>query len=49
VIAASPNLDLAALVEDEAILALPMAPVHPACEWKAAPVADPVPDSPGNV
>jgi uncharacterized protein len=33
VIAASANLDLAALVEDEAILALPMAPVHPACEW----------------
>jgi uncharacterized protein len=33
VIAASPNLDLGALVEDEAILALPMAPAHPACEW----------------
>jgi uncharacterized protein len=33
VIAASPHLDLAALVEDEAILALPMAPAHATCEW----------------
>jgi uncharacterized protein len=45
VIAASPHLDLAALVEDEAILALPMAPVHAACEWKVAPATD----SPGDV
>lgn len=35
VVAADPNLDLAALVEDEAILALPMAPVHPDCDWAA--------------
>ncbi len=35
VIAASTHLDLAALVEDEAILALPMAPAHGGCEWKA--------------
>lgn len=35
VIAASPHLDLAALVEDEAILALPMAPAHPGCEWQS--------------
>jgi uncharacterized protein len=34
VIAADPNLDLAALVEDEAILALPMAPAHEDCDWK---------------
>ena len=40
VIAASPHLDLAALVEDEAILALPMAPVHPACEWHSMAGAD---------
>jgi len=33
VIAADPNLDLAALVEDEAILALPMAPAHASCQW----------------
>ncbi len=31
VIAATPVLDLAALVEDEAILALPMAPAHEIC------------------
>ena len=31
VIAATPVLDLAGLVEDEAILALPMAPVHETC------------------
>lgn len=41
VIAASPHLDLAALVEDEAILALPMAPVHPACEWHSAAAVGP--------
>ena len=35
VIAADPGLDLAALVEDEAILALPMAPTHPDCVWDA--------------
>ena len=35
VLAASPHLDLAALVEDEAILALPMAPAHVTCEWHA--------------
>ena len=35
VIAAGPSLDLAALVEDEAILALPMAPAHEACNWQA--------------
>ena len=35
VIAASPHLDLAALVEDEAILALPMAPAHPGCDWQS--------------
>ncbi len=40
VIAASPHLDLAALVEDEAILALPMAPVHPACEWHSVAASD---------
>ena len=34
VIAASAHLDLAALVEDEAILALPMAPAHPGCQWQ---------------
>lgn len=33
VIAGHPALDLAALVEDEAILALPMAPTHDLCEW----------------
>ena len=33
VIATDPNLDLAALVEDEAILALPMAPAHASCQW----------------
>ena len=33
VIVASSNLDLAALVEDEAILALPMAPAHAHCKW----------------
>jgi uncharacterized protein len=33
VIPADPALDLAALVEDEAILALPMAPAHPDCGW----------------
>ena len=49
VIAASPNLDLGALVEDEAILALPMAPVHAACEWKAKPAIDPAADSPADV
>lgn len=36
VIAAIPGLDLAALVEDEAILALPMAPAHPDCDWGSA-------------
>ncbi len=36
VIAADPALDVALLVEDEAILALPMAPAHPDCEWQAA-------------
>ena len=41
VIAGSPHLDLAALVEDEAILALPMAPVHSACEWHSMAGADP--------
>jgi uncharacterized protein len=40
VIAASPHLDLAALVEDEAILALPMAPAHPDCEWDPAAGSD---------
>lgn len=34
VIAAAPGMDLAALVEDEAILALPMAPAHQDCEWE---------------
>ncbi len=37
VIAATPSLDLSALVEDEALLALPMAPAHDACEWQAPP------------
>lgn len=41
VIAASPNLDLAALVEDEAILALPMAPAHVSCEWVAQAGSEP--------
>jgi uncharacterized protein len=36
VIAADSNLDLTALVEDEAILALPMAPAHPDCAWDTA-------------
>lgn len=36
VIAADPNLDLADLVEDEAILALPMAPGHADCRFKNA-------------
>ena len=40
VIAADPNLDLAALVEDEAILALPMAPAHANCVWNGAAGAD---------
>jgi uncharacterized protein len=40
VIAANAHLDLAALVEDEAILALPMAPAHPHCEWDPAAVPD---------
>jgi uncharacterized protein len=44
VIAASPHLDLAALVEDEAILALPMAPVHPSCEWNSTAGSDPEDD-----
>lgn len=35
VMAADPNLDLSALLEDEAILALPMAPSHPGCLWGA--------------
>ena len=35
VIAASPHLDLSALLEDEAILALPMAPAHPDCSWQS--------------
>ena len=35
VIAATPSLDLSALVEDEAILALPMAPAHDGCKWQA--------------
>lgn len=35
VIAATPSLDLAALVEDEALLALPMAPSHDGCQWRA--------------
>ena len=35
VIAADPHLDLSALVEDEALLALPMAPSHPECVWDA--------------
>lgn len=33
VIAATPSLELAALVEDEAILALPMASAHDDCRW----------------
>lgn len=36
VIAADPNLDLAELVEDEAILALPMAPGHADCQFTSA-------------
>lgn len=35
VIAADANMDLAALVEDEAILALPMAPAHDDCDWQS--------------
>lgn len=41
VIAADANLNLAMLVEDEAILALPMAPAHDDCEWEASAGADP--------
>lgn len=44
VIAASAHLDLAALVEDEAILALPMAPAHPDCQWDPAAGSDPEDD-----
>lgn len=40
VIVADPALDLASLVEDEAILALPMAPAHPACDWDATSGSD---------
>lgn len=36
VMAADSNLDLSTLLEDEAILALPMAPSHPGCLWNAA-------------
>ncbi|MEO6271505.1 MAG: YceD family protein [Lautropia sp.] len=36
VIAADPNLDLSDLIEDEAILALPMAPGHADCRLKGA-------------
>lgn len=49
ILAASPNLDLAALVEDEAILALPMAPAHAACEWRSDVPADPGVDFAGDV
>ena len=42
VMAANPHLDVAALVEDEAILALPMAPVHDSCEWTATVGPDPI-------
>lgn len=44
VIAAEANLDLVALVEDEAILALPMAPAHDDCEWKPDAGADTSPE-----
>ena len=37
VIAAVPGFDLAALIEDEAILAMPMAPAHDRCSWQAPP------------
>jgi uncharacterized protein len=44
VIAATPSLDLGAIVEDEAILALPMAPVHDQCEWQTPPGSLPTTD-----
>jgi uncharacterized protein len=41
VIAADPHLDLFALVEDEAILGLPMAPAHESCPGVAGVTVDP--------
>jgi uncharacterized protein len=44
VIAETPRLDLATLVEDEAILALPMAPAHEHCAPPATLHSDDAPD-----